>query len=160
MILEPLEAIFSRFDNIHLRIVGSGNNPALIPCFEKVRYSTKPYYSQTELIQEVLKMDIGLFPLFDIENSKARGILKATVYMSGETAVISSAVGQSKDLIQDGVNGMLATSNKEWEDKLETLITNSELRKKISVNGMETVRANFTLEQNFEKLLSALEGAK
>lgn len=157
-IWEPLESIFKQFDHVHLRIVGGGNDISLLPPFENVRYSVKPFYSQTELIEEVLKMDIGLFPLFHVENSMARGILKAAVYMSGEVAVIGSAVGQSVELIRDGVNGMLASNNSEWEEKLEQLISNIELRKKIARSGLETVRSNFTIASNFEKLLSVFEG--
>ena len=158
-IWEPLESIFKRFENVHLRIVGGGNNLSLLPPFENVRYSVKPFYSQAEMIEEVFKMDIGLFPLFNVENSMAHGILKAEVYMSGEVAVIGSAVGQSTELINDGVNGMLASNNKEWEEKLERLISNIELRKNIARSGLETVRSNYTIESNFEKLISVLEGA-
>jgi glycosyltransferase involved in cell wall biosynthesis len=121
-----------------------------------VKYEIVHSYTQTELVEEVLKMDIGIFPMFDIENSRARGILKATIYMSGEAAVISSAVGQSNELIQDGVNGMLATDTKSWEEKLEALITNPELRKRIAAKGLETVRAGFSLDQNFKKLQEVL----
>lgn len=159
-IWEPLESIFSRFDNIHLRIVGGGNNSALLPSFERVRFSVQPFYSQTEMVEEVLKMDIGLFPLFDVENSKARGVLKATVYMSGESAVIGSAVGQSNDLIQDGVNGMLAKNNQEWEEKLSLLIQNADLRRGIAREGLQTIRNSYTIEKNFEKLLRILEGTE
>jgi glycosyltransferase involved in cell wall biosynthesis len=157
LIWEPLETLFSRHKNIHLRIIGGGTNPALLPCFENVRYSVKPYYSQEDLVEEVLKMDIGLFPLFDVDNSRARGILKATVYMSGEVAVVSSPVGQSAELIQDGVNGMLASTNKEWEEKLELLLSDVLLRKKIGAQGLATVRAGFTVEKNFNKLIQVFE---
>jgi glycosyltransferase involved in cell wall biosynthesis len=156
VIFEALEAIFSRHKNIHLRLLGSGYNSALLPCFEKVKFSTKPFYSQAELVEEVLKMDIGLFPLFNIDNSNARGVLKATIYMSGETAVIGSAVGQSNDLIRDGDNGMLAKNSGEWIDKLSLLISDADLRKNIARRGLETIREGFTIEKNFEKLARVL----
>ncbi len=41
-----------------------------------MRVTTLPFYSQEEMIREILRMDIGLFPLFDVEDSRARGILK------------------------------------------------------------------------------------
>ena len=155
-IFEVLESIFARHKNIRLRILGGGTNSELWPPFENVKYSIVPSYSQIELVEEVLKMDIGLFPLFNIENSNARGILKAAIYMSGEAVVIGSAVGQSIDLIQDGINGMLASDAKSWEEKLEVLITDAGLRKKIARNGLETVRTNFAIRQNYEKLLQVL----
>lgn len=156
VIFEALEAIFARHKNIHLRLLGTGNNSALLPCFEKVKFSTKPFYSQDELVEEVLKMDIGLFPLFNIDNSNARGVLKATIYMSGEAAVIGSAVGQSNDLIRDGDNGMLAKDSSEWIDKLSLLISDADLRKNVARRGLETIKEGFTIEKNFEKLVKVL----
>lgn len=156
VIFEALESLFKRFKNIHLRILGSGFNQELLPSFENVRYSVKPFYTQKELVDEVLKMDIGLFPLFDIENSLARGILKATVYMSGEVATVCSSVGQSKELIKDGINGMLAATSGDWEEKLSVLITDAEARKNIARRGHETIKTEFTLEKNFQKLIDVL----
>ena len=56
--------------------LGTGHDPARLPPFEAVRVTTLPFYSQEEMIREILRMDIGLFPLFDVEDSRARGILK------------------------------------------------------------------------------------
>lgn len=157
VIWEALEKIFSRHSNLHLRLVGTGNDIRLFPSFEKVNYSTLPIYSQEEMVEEVFKMDIGLFPLQDIEASRVRGILKSCVYMSGETAVIASAVGQVTDLIEDGENGLLVYDNADWETKIEMLINDEVLRKKIAKNGLETVRREYSLEQNFKKLLYSFE---
>jgi glycosyltransferase involved in cell wall biosynthesis len=155
LIWEALEKIFSRHQSIVLRLVGVGHNRLLLPRFEQVRYSIVPNYSQATMAQHVLGMNIGLFPLFDVEDSLARGILKASIYMSGEAAVIASPRGQVSELIQDGVNGMLANSTQEWIDKLERLITDHELRRKIAVAGLETVRRDYSLEKSFEALLHA-----
>jgi glycosyltransferase involved in cell wall biosynthesis len=109
------------------------------------------------MIEEVLGMDIGLFPLQDVEASIVRGVLKATVYMAGEAVVVCSRVGQSLDMIQDGVNGMLASSSEEWEKKIELLITNPILRERITKAGLETVREGFRVEKSFLKLCSILD---
>jgi len=101
-------------------------------------------------------MDIGLFPLFDVEASRVRGILKATVYMAGEAVVVGSPVGQSAELIQDGVNGLLAASSEEWEKKLDMLITNAPYRRRISQAALQKVRRDFTIARSFEKLVSVL----
>ena len=160
LIWEVLERLFAKHKNLHLRLVGTGNEPRLLPPFEKVKYSVVETYTQAEMVREVLKMDIGLFPLQDTEGSRVRGVLKASVYMSGEAAVIGSPVGQSADFIKEGVNGMLANSDEEWERKLEQLISDKPLRQKLAKGGLETVRDNFTLERAFAILRSALEGKK
>lgn len=156
VIWEALERLFRKHSNLHLRLLGVGHDPWMLPHFECVSYSVLPYYTPSQMIDEVLKMDIGLFPLFDVEDSRVRGFLKALVYMSGEAAVVASPRGQVVDLIRDGVDGMLANSTAEWIDKLELLITDHALRKRIAVAGLETARRDFSLEKSFECLLRAL----
>ncbi len=158
LIWEVLERLFIRHPNIHLRLLGTGKDLRLLPPFEKVRYSYAESYTQAEMIKEVLKMDIGLFPLQDVEASRVRGVLKASVYMSGEAAVISSPVGQCSDFIKDGVNGMLAGSAEEWESKLDLLIGDKKLRISLAKGGLETVRGKLTLDHAFTALCSVLEG--
>ena len=156
VIWEALEKLFQRIPSLHLRLLGVGNDPLLLPHFEGVSYSVLPYYGPQQMIDEIFGMDIGLFPLFDVQDSCIRGFLKALVYMSGEAAVIASPRGQIPELIQDGVNGMLANSTQEWVDKLERLITDHELRRRIAAAGLETVRRDYSLDKSFEALLRAL----
>lgn len=155
---EPLEALFERFDNITLRLLGTGSDRSLWPRFEKVRYTTLPFYTQEQMVREVLQMDIGLFPLFDLEDSRVRGILKAAVYMSGEACVIAAPIGQNCELIHDRQNGMLARTSEEWLGKMSELVENVALRRSIARAGLETVRENFTVSQCYERLRDALLG--
>lgn len=157
-IWEPLEVLFSRLSNLTLRLVGVGHNRQLLPPFEKVRCTTRPFYSQPEMIREVLQMDIGLFPLFEVEDSRVRGILKATVYMSGEACVIASPVGQNCDLIQDGENGLLAHTADEWLNRLMRLVEEASLRQRLAAAGLQTVREQFTVPHCYKSLLHALQG--
>jgi glycosyltransferase involved in cell wall biosynthesis len=154
-IWEALERLFTRYDNLHLRLVGTGPEGNL-PFFEKVEYSCRPNYDQDAMIKEVLAMDIGLFPLFDVEASRVRGVLKATVYMAGEAVAVCSPEGQSAELIQDGVNGLLAASTEEWLEKLEILITNPPYRFRLAQTALEMVRQDFSIARSFDKLASVL----
>jgi glycosyltransferase involved in cell wall biosynthesis len=160
LIWEPLETLFARHDNIRLRLVGTGADLLKrLPPFERIKYSCRARYTQSEMIEEVLKMDIGLFPLQNVEASRVRGVLKAAVYMAGEAAVVCSPIGQCVDLIQDGVNGFLAGTSEEWVQKLERLITDSNLRRNVARNGLEQARRDFSTEQSFKKLLAVLDPA-
>jgi glycosyltransferase involved in cell wall biosynthesis len=156
LIWDALEDLFARHSNLHLRLVGTGNNLQLLPPFEKVRFSCRPFYNQAEMVEEVFSMDVGLFPLQNVERSRTRGVFKATNYMCGEAVVVASPVGQSADFIEDGVNGMLAGSTQEWIDKIELLINDAALRRRLAQNGLETVRASFRVDQSFAKLKQVL----
>jgi glycosyltransferase involved in cell wall biosynthesis len=155
-IWEALEHLACRFPEVHLRVVGCGPDPSLLPHFERVSYSCLPHYTRAEMIAEVLNMDVGLFPMFDVGDAKVRGILKALVYMSGEAAVVASPRGECVDLIEDGRNGFLAGSKCAWIEKTGRLIESADLRGSMTAEGLKTVRAGYTLEKSFELLRPAL----
>ncbi len=172
-IWEPLEKLFIKFPNLRLRLLGVGKVPfyqwlsgargyrkGVLPLFEHVRFSVLPEYTQSEMIKEVLAMDIGLFPLQDVEISRSRGILKASVYMSGEAVAVCSPIGQCADFIRDGQNGMLVKTQSDWEQKIELLVKDRDLRQKIARNGLETVRSQLKVEDSFKILNSVLTNSK
>ena len=156
VVWEALEELFKRHQHLHLRLVGTGNDPRLLPEFENVRFSCVPFYDQAKMVEEVFGMHIGLFPLQDVERCRMRGVFKATNYMSGEAAVVASPVGQCADFIRNGVNGMLAATKEDWIEKLDRLIVDEGLRRGLAENGLASVRANFRVEQSFEKLKEVL----
>lgn len=154
-IWEPLEELFARRPELHLRVVGGAVHR--LPPFEKVRYSLLPSYSQHEMVREVLGMDIGLFPLFRVEDSLTRGSSKARIYMAGEAATVCQNWGHSRELIRDGVNGRLADSPQEWLETLTRLIEYPEERRRIAARGLETIRAEYSTEACFRRLVAALD---
>jgi glycosyltransferase involved in cell wall biosynthesis len=114
-------------------------------------------YTADEMIDEVLGMHVGLFPLQDVDICRSRGINKATIYMSGEAVVVASDVGQCRDFIQDGVNGFTAGSTSEWVEKLDRLLRDEPLRKRVAARGLETVRSQFSIDHCFATLRGLLE---
>ena len=154
-ILEPLESLFAQHANLELRVVGAPDS--MLPRFENVRFSTRPTYNQTEMVQEVLGFDIGIFPLFHNRDALARGNLKAMIYMSGGAATIAEDVGENPSLIRHGVNGMLASTPENWHRHLERLITHPEERRQIAQNGLESIRNQFRTPLVFERLINAFD---
>jgi glycosyltransferase involved in cell wall biosynthesis len=155
VIFEPLEEIFRRHTNLHLRVLGV--DLTRLPRFEHVDVSCKPVYTNAEMIAEALRMDIGLFPLYRTQDSIARGTLKARIYMSAGIVAACQDWGPSRELIQDRVNGVLAGTPDEWVESLDWLIRNPDQRAAIAARGLETMRSEFTTAGSFEKLAAALE---
>ncbi|MFZ2492489.1 MAG: glycosyltransferase [Thermoanaerobaculia bacterium] len=153
-----LEKIFRRRQGLRLRLVGSGSDPRLLPPFEHVRWTARPSYDQAAMIEEVLSFDIGLFPMFDVENSVVRGALKAMIYMAGEAVPVCSPIGQVPDVVTDGYDGVLADGVEEWTTKLERLIGDSHLRQEMAANALATIRSRFTLESSFTMLKNVIDG--
>jgi glycosyltransferase involved in cell wall biosynthesis len=153
---EALERISERFPKVRLRLVGTGNST--LPPFEKVKWSALPFYSQAEMINEVFGMDIGLFPLQDTEACRVRGVLKASVYMSGGAIPVCSPVGQVPDFVVDGMDGFIARDTNEWVEKIESLITDASLRMRMAEQGLKKVRNELSVEKSFMLLNKVLRG--
>lgn len=152
-IFEPLEALARRIPNWQLRVVGADRHQ--LPRFERVTFSCLPRYGQDEMIRETLAFDVGLFPMYHVEDGLARGNLKAMIYMSAGAAALCEDFGENRTLIQDGVNGMLAGTADEWAQKLERLVTDRAVRERIAQRGLETIRRQFSAEAVFTQLESA-----
>ena len=58
--------------------------------------------------------------------------------------VVAAAVGVNRQIIQDGVNGFLASTEDEWVEKLGALIRSAELRKRIGLAGRATVEERYS----------------
>ncbi len=152
----PLERLFATRFDVTLRVVGASRSAVSFLRAGGARVSALSSYSREAMMREALGMHIGLFPLYDTEEARVRGVLKAAVYMSAGACVVASPVGQNRDLIRHGVNGFLAESDEEYLDCLEALVDDAGLRARIAAAGLETVRAEFSLERCFARLLEAL----
>ena len=153
---EALERISEKYPQVQLRLVGTGKSA--LPPFEKVKWSALPFYSQAEMINEVYGMDIGLFPLQDTEACRVRGVLKASVYMSGGAIPVCSPVGQIPEFVVDGVDGFIAHDTNEWVEKIECLILDTPLRRRMAEQGLKKVRNELTVEKSFMLLNKVLRG--
>jgi glycosyltransferase involved in cell wall biosynthesis len=157
VVWEALERLFASHSGLQLRLLGA--DPKLLPPFERIRWSTRIRYSQAEMVDEVLGMHIGLFPLQDVQAARVRGVLKACVYMAGEVAVVASPVGQSAEFIRPGVNGLLAASTDAWCEALERLIADPALRGCLVANGLAQVRQEFSVRDSYALLRPILDPA-
>lgn len=153
-IYEPLEDVFARHANLHLRLVGA--SPDRLPRFANVKYSVVSNYDQERMVREALAMDIGLFPLFDVDEAYFRGTLKTRIYMSSGAAVIGQRLGENCELIKHGENGLLASGNQQWIESLESLIADEALRHQLAAGGLGTIREHFTRQHCFDKLVTTL----
>jgi glycosyltransferase involved in cell wall biosynthesis len=73
--------------------------------------------------------------------------------MAMEIPTVMSAVGVNKEIISEGVNGFLASSEDEWITKLSLLIESEELRKKIGIEGRKTVIEKYSVDSQKQRYL-------
>jgi glycosyltransferase involved in cell wall biosynthesis len=155
-VLEALEDVSRAHPAVELRLLGVPAGHELVGRFEHVRATARPAYDAEAMIREVLDMDIGLFPQYDLERAAMHGVTKALIYMAGGAAVVASPVGEVPRLIRDGENGLLASGRAEWSAKLGALATDPALRARLADAGLRSVREANSIERCFAQLRSAL----
>jgi glycosyltransferase involved in cell wall biosynthesis len=155
-IYDALELIGEKYSNVVLKIVGTGKEQMLIPPFEKIKVVSIPSYDQAEMIKQVFSFDVGLYPLFLNELSLGRGSLKATIYMSGRTPIVCSAIGENLNIIRDEINGFIASDTDEWVEKLSCLIESPALREEMGEKGFNFVKTNYSIENCLGQLLEVV----
>ena len=111
-------------------------------------------------VNELNSLDIGLMPLPDDEWANGKCGLKGLSYMACGVATVMSAVGVNKDIIKNGVNGFLVTTDEEWFTVLSSLIENPELRAEVGIKGRETVVKDYCVKAYQNKYLEIFQNAK
>jgi glycosyltransferase involved in cell wall biosynthesis len=154
-LLDDLDKLAAEGLDFELRVLGCPaalfSNLEFLPCH------VIHYYNEMQMIEELLKFDIGLFPLSCNQDALTRGVGKALVYMSAGVVVVAQKRGEVVDLIDHGQNGFLAETNADWMDKVKDLVGNSNLRNSLSKKGYETIKTRFDKKLVFQQLCNSFD---
>lgn len=90
--------------------------------------------------------DIALAPLKDDKYRNSKSLIKLIEASGYEIPVIVSDVLPYSNIIEDGENGFTASSKKEWKDKIDILVNNKDLRKKLAKNLKETLYSKHNIK--------------
>src|SRR5262249_49427401 len=97
--------------------------------------------------EQLKTFDIGLLPLDDSEFERAKFPFKLLQYMALSIPTVASRVGIAAEVIEDGTNGLLASSYAEWRAALQRLAADIDLRQRLGQAGRETVLERYTLDR-------------
>lgn len=107
--------------------------------------------------REIQGFDIGVLPhRSDGVWNRGKSSFKILEYMACGVASVASQFGEMPYLIKDGVNGYLASSDEEWAEKLEKLLSNNELRARLGRVGQKTVREDYCYDATIPRLIKIL----
>ena len=104
-------------------------------------------------VKDLQNFDIGIMPLPDNEWTRGKGGYKLLQYMAVGIPCIASPVGINRELISEGVNGFLASSENEWEEKLSILIENREMRLSMGSEGRKKAVNKYSFDTAFPVIL-------
>jgi glycosyltransferase involved in cell wall biosynthesis len=103
--------------------------------------------------------DIGVYPLTDDDWSRGKCGFKAIQCMACGVPVVAAAVGVNREIIEHGVNSMLASTRQEWIDHLSTLLTDPALRRSMAAAGRKTIEDRYSLRVTAPQLASVMSAA-
>ncbi len=94
--------------------------------------------------REIQKFDIGVVPhQSEGEWNKGKTSMKILEYMACSVPAVVSAFGEMPYIIQDDVNGYIASTDEQWVEKLEKLLSEKELRVRFGHAGQDLVRTEY-----------------
>lgn len=109
---------------------------------------------------EISQFDIGIMPLSHNPFERGKCGYKLIQYMACGIPVIASPVGMNKDIVNHGVNGLLAETDYEWEHSLKKLLSDYELRECMGKSARKTIEREYSLQVLQPKLIKLLNGFK
>jgi glycosyltransferase involved in cell wall biosynthesis len=106
--------------------------------FQEMDIEVIQWSSESE-VEDLQKIDIGIYPLSDDQWVYGKSGLKAIQYMAFGLPTVATNIGTTPKIIEHMKNGLLVNSDNEWVEALELLIKNPELRKSLGQRARKTV---------------------
>ena len=144
-IAEPLRRLQSQFD-VSMRIIANGETE-----IEGVKLEQRKWSPEAE-VSNLKECDIGVVPLLDLEWNPWKFYLKTVQYMGVGLPVVARRIGSNSEVIQDGINGFLVETEKEWFDRLKLLIEDRELRHKMGAAARKTALEKYSIKSQMRNV--------
>tara|TARA_B110000014_G_C20123672_1_gene596913 strand:+ start:1781 stop:2857 length:1077 start_codon:yes stop_codon:yes gene_type:complete len=126
--------------------------------FDEIDLEIINWNEKTE-IEDLHRIDIGLYPLSEDEWSLGKGGLKVMQYMSIGIPSVATNHGTAKNIINHGENGFLVNTDEEWIASIKNLIEDSDLRDKIGSSARKRIVKNYSttaVEKYYLEILDQL----
>jgi len=149
--LGPVLMRLAKMHDFELRVSGSG---------EPLQFSGVTTVNERWTLGREVELfntcDIGVYPLKEDEWAQGKCGFKAIQFMACGVPVVAAAVGVNKEIIEDGVNGFLASNEEEWNEKISRLLGDAELRRRIGAAGRKTIEERYSLAVHAPRLAAML----
>jgi glycosyltransferase involved in cell wall biosynthesis len=140
-------------------IVGSGlHRDTATPTPLQAQITHAPWTEASE-VARIQDMDIGIMPLQDTPWARGKCGYKLIQYMACGLPVIAAPVGVNAEIVEDGVNGFLVSTQDEWRAALTCLLADPDLRRKMGEAGRCKVETDYSLQVWGPKVAALLRRA-
>lgn len=139
-----------RGGSARLILVGSGEVK-----FTGVPLDIRSWSEKTE-VEDIKTFDVGIMPLRDGFWERGKCGYKLIQYMATYRPVVASPVGVNKKIVEQGVNGFLATTTQDWVKSLSILREDRSLRERMGKSGRSKVESQYCLRVTAPRLAALL----
>lgn len=133
-----------------LRVIGG--RPVSI---SNVSIEEVPWEESTE-VENIKGCAVGIMPLLDSAWERGKCGYKLIQYMACGIPVVASPVGVNDTIVANGVSGFLASTEDEWVESLERLVSDAALRASLGMAGRERVEREYCLQRQAPRLVEML----
>jgi glycosyltransferase involved in cell wall biosynthesis len=154
--LEPLRGVLQRLSRsgpVEITLIGAP--PGTLA---DAGASVRPWRDGDE-VAALNAFDIGVMPVPDGPFERGKCGFKVVQYMACGRAVVASPVGANRQIVEHGVNGILASTDDEWEVALRRLAGNPDMRRSLAEAGRRTVLGSYSTTVVLPKLVGILRDA-
>jgi glycosyltransferase involved in cell wall biosynthesis len=123
-----------------------------------VNYAARAWAAETE-VEDLRQMEIGMVPLPVNEWNKRKFYMKVVQYMALGIPPVATPLGSNPEVIEHGVTGFLADSTEQWVDCLEQLVSDADLRLRMSRRAARVAEEKYSLAANAGKIVDAFRSA-
>ncbi len=152
LIRGPLGVLGSR-PEIELRFIGGRDYD-----LGEVTYTDVPWSSETE-VHELSRLDVGLLPVPENDWTRRKFFMKLIQYMGLGIPPVCTPIGANTEVVQEGVNGLFATGDRQWETAVLSLVTNPELRAELGARAADTAHSRYTIQARGDEIVDAFRSA-
>jgi glycosyltransferase involved in cell wall biosynthesis len=150
MIRPALTRLRSRHPKVRLRIICSR-----FPEWPEVDIDRVPWSSAIEA-DSLAASHIGVMPLSDDDWARGKCAFKLLQYMAAALPCVASPVGANTEAVIDGVTGLHARTDADWERHLDTLLASPQLRAQLGANGHAHVESHYAMHAYQTRYLDLL----
>lgn len=156
MLLEPVfEQLLLQNANFEVLVIGDAH-------FEFANKSipvSAIHWNLSSEVNDLSKIDIGLYPLPDEEWVLGKSGLKALQYMALGIPTIATKIGANYRIIRHGKNGYLVDIGDiaEWITSINLLINDNHRRQQMGEEARLTVESLYSVKSNKQKYIDILE---
>jgi len=130
--------------------------PEALLAFNDTAWTPIKTYQYEDFAKEFQKISFDIFiaPLLDNEFNRCKSPIKFLEYTTLGVPVICSQVSPYSEVITDGENGLLANDPDQWDEKINLLVLDPELRYRLAVNAQTLAEDKYLMSKNSDQWLN------